>query len=51
MLLEPHHPTCLCERCIECIRLAREYPPPFSWTWDVIMPFVLMNLFCWWLFG
>jgi hypothetical protein len=48
---ELHHHTCLCDDCIRCIRVARQYPKPFSWTWDVIVPFALMNLFCWLVFG
>lgn len=48
---EMHHHSCLCDDCLRGIRLARECPAPFSWTWDVIVPFVAMNLFCWWVFG
>jgi hypothetical protein len=51
-MLEPHDPYCLCDRCIECMRLAREYPPPFSWVRDVVGPLVtlgLFNLFMWYL--
>lgn len=47
-MFDPHHHDCLCQRCIDGMRLAREYPPPFSWKGFVAW-FILANAVMWYL--
>ena len=47
-MAEMHHHDCLCDDCIRCIPLAREYPPPFSWK-GFIASMILLNVVMWYL--
>jgi hypothetical protein len=47
-MFDPHRHDCLCQRCIDGLRLAREYPPPFSWKGFVAW-FILVNAVMWYL--